>query len=64
MQDHTDGCGEQYHCSIAYYFLKLFAVTKIITIDRSVDTPGHGSGVLDGYNYRLKGFLPKKNEFP
>ena len=39
---HSDGCGVQYRCSTAYYFLSALAYKYGISISRHISAPGHG----------------------
>ena len=48
--DQTDGCAKKYRCSIAYYLMSHLSTSYQIVIDRSVDTPGYGKDVVDGFN--------------
>ena len=50
MWDQTDGCANQYRCSIAYYIIYFLSESYQILIDRTVDTLGHGKYVVDGFN--------------
>ena len=50
MWDQTDGCAKQYRCSIAYYLMSYLSKSYQIILGRSVDTPGHGKDVVDGFN--------------
>ena len=55
----TDGCKKQYRCNVVMYFLSYLAAVHGITIDRQVDAPGHGKGVVDGINAIDKNYLSK-----
>ena len=57
MWDQTYGCGKQYRCSISYYLIYFLSQSYQIFLDRSVDTPGHGKYVVDGFNYVKKRYL-------
>ena len=46
----TDGCAKQYRCSTDYYMIYFLSQSYHIFIDRSVDTPGHGKYLVDGFN--------------
>ena len=50
MWDQTDGCANQYRCSIAYYLVSYLSTSYQIVLDRVIDTPGHGKDVVDGFN--------------
>ena len=50
MWDQTYGCANKYRCSIAYYLMSYLSTSYQIVLDRSVDTPGHGKDVVDGFN--------------
>ena len=55
--DQTDGCTNQYMCSIAYYMMSFLSKSYQFFIDRAVDTPGHGKGVVYGFNAVQKRYL-------
>ena len=57
MWDQTDGCAKQYRCSIAYYMMSYLSTSYQFFLDKSVDTPGHGKDVVDGFNAAQKGYL-------
>ena len=57
MWDQTDGCANQYRCSIAYYLMSYLSTSYQIILDRAVDTPGHGKDVVDGFNSVQKRYL-------
>ena len=57
MWDQTDLCTKQYRCSIAYYLMHFISKSYQIVIDRSVDTPGDGKYVVDGFNAVQKRYL-------
>eukprot|EP00978_Attheya_sp_CCMP212_P041629 scaffold240978_cov74-Attheya_sp.AAC.1 len=59
MYDTTDGCSCQYRCSKAFFLLSVIAAGRRIVIDRAIDAPGHGKGVVDGLNAIDKGYLAK-----
>ena len=42
MYCHSDGCGVQYRCSTAYYFLSALSYKCGISISRHISAPGHG----------------------
>ena len=46
----TDGCRNQYMCSITYYLMYFLSKPYQIVLGRSVDTPGHEKYVVDGSN--------------
>ena len=46
----TDGCRNQYMCSITYYMMSFLSKYYQIVLNRDVDTPGHGNDVVDGFN--------------
>ena len=50
MWDQTYGCAKQYKCSIAYYLMSFLSKSYHIVIDKSVDEPGHGKYLVDGFN--------------
>jgi hypothetical protein len=60
MWDNTDGCGKQYRCGNALYFLSVLAVEHGIIIDRAIGAPGHGKDIVDGINAIDKEFLRSK----
>ena len=60
MWDNTDGCGKQYRCGTALYFLSVLAVKHGIIIDRAIGAPGHGKDIVDGINAIDKEFLRSK----
>ena len=53
----TDGCTEQYRCPNSYYTMYLISKSYQIFLDRAVDTPGNGKGVVDGFNAAQKKYL-------
>ena len=53
----TDGCAKQYRCFIAYYIMSYLSKSDQIVLDRSVDKPGHGKDIVDGFNAVLKRYL-------
>ena len=57
MWDQTDGCTNQYRCSIAYYLMSYLPKSYQIVLDRSVDTPGNGKDVVNGFNAVYKQYL-------
>ena len=57
MWDQTDRCAKQYRCSIAYVLMSYFSKSYQIVIDRTIDTPGRGKDVVDGFNYVQKRYL-------
>ena len=57
MWDQTDGRTKEYRCSIAYYLMSFLSKPHQIVLDRSVDTPGHGKYLVDGFNAVQKKYL-------
>ena len=57
MRNKKYGCAKQYRCSIAYYMMSFLSKSYKIVLDRSVDTPGHGKDVGDGFNTVKKWYL-------
>ena len=57
MWDQTDGCANQYRCSIAYYLMSYLSKSYQIVLDRAVDTPGHGKDMVVGFNAAQKRYL-------
>ena len=57
MWNQTDGCANQYRCSIAYYLFYYFSTSYQIFLDEAVDTPGYGRDVADGFNAVKKQYL-------
>ena len=57
MWDQTDGCANQYKCSIAYYLISYLTTSYQIFLDRAVDTPGHRKDVVYGFNAVQKRYL-------
>ena len=53
----TDGCANQYRCSIDYYMMSFLSKSYQIVIGEAVDTPGHGKDVVDGFNDVQKRYL-------
>ena len=53
----TDGCANQYRCSIAYYLMSYLSTSYQFFLGRAVDTPGHGKYVADGLNAVQKRYL-------
>ena len=44
-------------CSIPYYMMSFLSKSYQIALDRSVDTPGHGKDLVDGFNTVQKRYL-------
>jgi len=59
IYDTTDGCACQYRCAKAFFLLSVISAGRRIIIDRAIDAPGHGKGVVDGLNAIDKGYLGK-----
>ena len=59
LWEFTDGCKKQYRCNVVVYLLSYLASAYGITIDRQIDAPGHGKGVVDGINAIDKNYLSK-----
>ena len=57
MWDQTDGCANQYRCSIAHYMMYFLSESYQNFLDRAVDTPGHVKDVVDGFNSVQKQYL-------
>ena len=57
MWDQTCGCAKQYRCYIAYYLVSFLSKSYQIVFGISVDTPGHGKDVVDGFNAVQKQYL-------
>ena len=57
MWDQTDGCTNQYRCSIAQYLMSYLSKSYQNFLDRDVDTPDHGKDVVDGFNDVQKQYL-------
>ena len=57
MWDQIYGCAKQYRCSIALYLVSYLSKSYQIVLDRSVDIPGHGKDVVDGFNAVQKRYL-------
>ena len=57
MWDQTDGCANEYRCSIAYYLMSYLSKSYQIFLDRAVDTQGHGKDVVGGFNAVQKRYL-------
>ena len=53
----TDGCANQYRCSISYYMMYFLSKSYQIVPYRSVDTPGHGKYAVYGFNAVKKLYL-------
>ena len=53
----TDGCANQYRCSIAYYLMTYLSKSYQIVLYRAVDTPSYGKDVGDGFNAVQKRYL-------
>ena len=60
MWDYTDGCAKQYRCAKALWLMSVQCTRHCIVIDRSVDAPGHGRGIVDGRSAITKNFLREK----
>ena len=59
LWEFTDGCKKQYRCNVVVYLLSYLASAYAITINRQIDAPGHGKGVVDGINAIDKNYLSK-----
>ena len=57
MWDQTDGCANQYMCSIAYYLMYFLSKSYQIVLDRAVDTSGYEKYAVDGFNGFQKQYL-------
>ena len=53
----TYGCTKEYMCYIAYYLMYFLSKSYQIFLDGSVDKPGHGKDVVDGFNNFQKQYL-------
>ena len=60
MWEVTDGCSKQYRCGKALLLLSHLATAYDIVIDRCVDAPGHGKGIIDAIQGVEKEFLRRK----
>ena len=58
--DNTDGCSKQYRCGTALYLLSVLAYVHRIIINRMINAPGHGKGMIDGLNAVDKQFIRRK----
>ena len=56
----TNGCEDYYRCGNALMLLSVLARKYEIIIDRAVDAPGHGKGVVDGIQGSEKNFIRRK----
>ena len=63
LWEFTDGCKKQYICKVVVYLLSYLASAYGITIDRQIDAPDHGKGVVDGINAIDKNYLSKMMNF-
>ena len=59
LWEFTDGCKKQDRCNVFIYLLSYLASAYGITIDRQINTPSHGKGVVDGINAIDKNYLLK-----
>ena len=57
MWDQTDGWANQYRCAIAYYIMSYLSKSYQIVLDGSVETIGHGTDIVDGFNAVQKWYL-------
>ena len=57
MWDQTDGCVNQYRCSISYYLISFLSKSYQNVLDRAVDTPGYEKYSVDGFNAVQKRYL-------
>ena len=46
VEEVTNGCAKQYICDLAIYLMTVLSSSYFITMDRSVNTPGHGKMLL------------------
>ena len=57
MWDQTDGCADQYRCSITYYLMYFLSKLYQIFVDIAIDTLVYGKGVMYGFNAVQKQYL-------
>ena len=55
--DSTDGCSGQYRSALSLYLLTVMACSFNVVIDRMVNAPAHGKGVVDALNAVTKRYL-------
>ena len=55
--DQTDGCANQYRCSIAYYLIYFLSKSYQSVLDRAVDTPCRGKDIVGGFYAVQKQYL-------
>ena len=46
----TDGCAKQYKCCTSLYYMSFIATRFEISMDRSIQDPGHGKSLVDAIN--------------
>ena len=55
--ENTDGCDQNYICSISLLCLSMFSKSFYVIIDYGINALGHGREVVDGLNFTGKSFL-------
>ena len=55
--DSTDGCSGQYRSALSLFLLTVVSASYNIVIDRMVNAPAHGKGVVDALNAVTKRYL-------
>ena len=55
--EYTNGCAKQYRCDLAIYLMDVLSSSYGITMDRTINAPGHGNNVADGLNTMYKPYL-------
>ena len=55
--DSTDGCSGQYRSALSLFLLTVMSASFGIVIDRMVNAPIHGKGIVDALNAVTKRYL-------
>ena len=53
----TDGCAEQYQCSLEIYLMSVMLQCYSVLIDIFISEPGHAKDVVDGLNPIGKSYI-------
>ena len=55
--EYTDGCANQYRCTLAIYLMTMLSYSYGIIMNRAINSPGHEDNVVDGLNATDKCYL-------
>ena len=55
--EYTNGCAQKYRCDLSIYLMYVLSSSYVITMDRTINTPGNGKNVVDGLNVTYKPYL-------